>query len=838
MAKSGSKQLRFRFFFDLCSWADVINCNANTMKVIKFGGTSVGSVENIKKIDEIVRNQQTGLIVVVSAVGGVTDMLLAAANTGARGNEISGSLDEIWIRHENILKGLFDAQAIDEVIVKMKTLFDELEKILQGIRLIGELTPKTLDKVLGFGERLSSLFISRFLDAELIDSAAVIRTDKNHGRANVDFGLTYDLIHQRCANLSRTAVAPGFISSATDGTVTTLGRGGSDYTAALFAAALNAERLEIWTDVDGFMTADPRVISKAYTIPQLTYSEALELSHFGAKVIYPPTILPVYQKSIPVQIKNTMNPTAEGTLIGNVNHPSAEHPIKGISSIDGISLFTVQGLGMVGVTGIAMRLFGALAKEEINVILISQASSENSISFAIDSTKGKTAIAAIQQEFDREIASGLINKIGSEEDLCIIAIVGENMKHSAGIAGKLFYTIGKNGINVVAIAQGASEQNISWVVKKSDLRKTLNVVHESFFLSPFIELNVFLVGIGTVGRDLIKQISQQQEKLQKEHRLKLRICGVANSRTMVFNREGFDPSSIAGALAGDQAEKSDMKGFCSRIIEMNMFNSVFVDCTAEKRVADQYHSILNNYISIVAANKVAASSDYEAYRELKELAANHGVKYLFETNVGAGLPLISTINDLKRSGDRIVRIEAVLSGTLNFIFNTLSSEIPLSKAILLSKEKGFAEPDPRIDLSGVDVVRKLVILARESGYRLSQEEVVQKRFIPDRYFSSTLEDFWRDIHEMDAHFEAERVILEKEHKKWRFVGLMEEGHASVSLQAVGPGHPFYDLEGSNNIVLLTTERYNESPMLIKGYGAGAAVTAAGVFADLIKVANI
>jgi aspartokinase/homoserine dehydrogenase 1 len=808
------------------------------MKVIKFGGTSVGSVENIKKIDEIVRNQQSDLIVVVSAVGGVTDLLLAAANAGSKGGDVTAILDEIWLRHEKIMAGLFDEQVFGEVKGNMKCLFDELEKILQGVRLIGELTPKTLDKVMGFGERLSSLFISRFLQAELIDSLTVIRTDKNHGRANVDFKVTYDLISSNCSNLKSVAVAPGFISSASDGTLTTLGRGGSDYTAALFAAALNAEKLEIWTDVDGFMTADPRVISKAYPIPQLTYSEALELSHFGAKVIYPPTILPVYQKSIPVQIKNTMNPSAEGTLIGNVNHPEAEHPIKGISSIDGISLFTVQGLGMVGVTGIAMRLFGALAKEEINVILISQASSENSISFAIDSARGKAAELAIQQEFQREIASGLINKIGSEEDLCIVAIVGENMKHSAGIAGKLFYTIGKNGINVVAIAQGASEQNISWVVKKSDLRKTLNVVHESFFLSPFIELNLFLVGIGTVGRDLLKQISQQQSKLQKEHRLKLRICGVANSRKMVFDREGLDPADVAQLLSGELAEKSDMKDFCAKMIEMNMFNSVFVDCTAEKKVADQYHDILNNYISIVAANKVAASSEYQAYRELKELAAKHGVKYLFETNVGAGLPLISTINDLKRSGDRIVRIEAVLSGTLNFIFNTLSNDIPLSKAIRLSKEKGFSEPDPRIDLSGVDVVRKLVILGRESGYQISQEEVVQKRFIPDRYFSSTLEDFWRDIHEMDAHFEEERLILEKEHKKWRFVGLLDEGKASVSLQSVGPGHPFYDLEGSNNIVLLTTERYNESPMLIKGYGAGAAVTAAGVFADLIKVANI
>ncbi|MCE1199572.1 MAG: bifunctional aspartate kinase/homoserine dehydrogenase I, partial [Marinilabiliales bacterium] len=448
------------------------------------------------------------------------------------------------------------------------------------------------------------------------------------------------------------------------------------------------------------------------------------------------------------------------------------------------------------------------------------------------------AQAAIHREFDREIHSGLINKVSSEEDLCIVAIVGENMKHSAGIAGKLFYTIGKNGINVVAIAQGASEQNISWVVKKSDLRKTLNVVHESFFLSPFIELNIFLVGIGTVGRDLIRQISLQQEHLKRDHRLLLKVCGVANSKRMLFNREGLDPANLVDRLRSGEGDPSDLDAFCDQMVGMNMFNSVFVDCTAEQRVAGKYRTILDNFISIVAANKVAASSDYEAYRELKTLAATHGVKFLFETNVGAGLPLISTINDLMRSGDRIVRIEAVLSGTLNFIFNTLSSDIPLSKAIQLAKEKGFSEPDPRIDLSGVDVVRKLVILGRESGYRLSQEDVVQRRFIPDQYFASTLEDFWKDIPQMDALFEAERLQLEAGKKRWRFVGLMEDGKASVSLRVVDPGHPFYDLEGSNNIVLLTTERYNESPMLIKGYGAGAAVTAAGVFADLIKVANI
>jgi len=484
-----------------------------------------------------------------------------------------------------------------------------------------------------------------------------------------------------------------------------------------------------------------------------------------------------------------------------------------------------------------MRLFGALAKEEINVILISQASSENSISFAIDSHYAEKAHEAISFEFEREITSGRINKLVCENELCIVAIVGENMKHSAGIAGKLFHTIGKNGINVVAIAQGASEQNISWVVKNSDLRKTLNVVHEAFFLSPYVELNVFLVGVGTVGRDLLSQISRQQEKLKKDHRLKLKLTGVANSRKMIFNRDGIDVSNLKEKMDASEV-KSDLKLFCQTMVQMNLFNSVFVDCTADAKVADHYYFVLDNYISIVAANKVAASSEYSRYRELKETAAKHGVKFLFETNVGAGLPLISTINDLMRSGDRIVRIEAVLSGTLNFIFNTLSKEIPLSKAIKMAKEKGYAEPDPRIDLSGIDVIRKLVILARESGYKIEKEDVVNNSFIPEKYFNSTIDVFWNTIKEMDDIFEKQRVVLEANKQKWRFVGVMNEGKASVSLQVVDPGHPFYDLEGSNNIVLLTSERYNEYPMLIKGYGAGAAVTAAGVFADLIKVSNI
>jgi bifunctional aspartokinase / homoserine dehydrogenase 1 len=807
------------------------------MKILKFGGTSVGSEENVRRIGEIVLNQKEDIIVVVSALNGITDQLLTIARTAATGQESPDELTSIWSRHEDMARRLLNTGDTEPALASLRVLFEELEKIIQGVNLIGELTRKTLDKVLGFGERMSSILISRYLNVPLIDSATLIRTDRSFGKANVDFEITNRLIREACSPVKHVSVAPGFISSSSDGSMTTLGRGGSDYTAAIFASALNAKKLEIWTDVDGFMTADPRVISKAYTIPMLTYSEAMELSHFGAKVIYPPTILPVYQKAIPLQIKNTMNPAGEGTLICQSVSLGKEHPIKGISSISGITLFTIQGLGMVGVTGISMRLFGALAKEEINVILISQASSENSISFAIDSNYSAIAQKALSHEFEREIASGRINKLNLEDELSIVAIVGENMKHSAGIAGKLFHTIGKNGINVIAIAQGASEQNISWVVRNSDLKKTLNVVHEAFFLSPFVELNIFLIGVGTVGRDLLSQINKQQEKLKKDHRLILRMAGVANSRKMLFDREGIDPADIKNLLDAS-SEKTEMNKFCRTMVEMNLFNSVFVDCTADAKVAEHYHFVLDNYISVVAANKVAASAEYRRYRDLKELAANHSVKFLFETNVGAGLPLISTINDLMRSGDRIVRIEAVLSGTLNFIFNTLSKDIPFSKAVKMAKEKGYAEPDPRIDLSGIDVIRKLVILARESGYPIEKEAVSNTSFIPKRYFDSSIEEFWINIPEMDEVFEKERIILEKDKKKWRFVAVMDQGKASVSLQTVDPGHPFYDLEGSNNIVLLTSERYNEYPMLIKGYGAGAAVTAAGVFADLIKVSNI
>ena len=806
------------------------------MKVLKFGGTSVGSAVNIKKVHEIVSGRQEDVIVVVSALGGITDKILNAAKMAALGSEFyHDEMTVIRQRHLEVVNELFDGP--EEIIAEINPLLQELEQVMMGVTLVSELTPKTLDRLLGMGERLSSLIVSRYFGCELKDASRFIVTDNHFGKAAVDFNETNKRIVESFARFQGVAIVAGFIAKNKTGEYTTLGRGGSDYTAAIIAAALDAESLEIWTDVDGFMTADPKVIRKAYTIPVLSYTEAMELSNFGAKVIYPPTILPVYKKGIPVHIKNTMRPEEKGTLITKSAANGSERPIKGISSISRIALLTVQGIGMVGVAGISMRLFTALAMEKINVILISQASSENTISIAIEEHMADAAEEAIQNEFAREITLDQINKVVIEKNLSIVAIVGENMKHSTGIAGKLFTTIGRNGINVSAIAQGASEYNISWVVSNDDLRKTLNVVHESFFLSENAELNIFLIGVGLVGSHLLAQIDRQHERLLAENHLNLKITGIANSRRMVFDRDGIDVTSYKTLLDGSE-KMSSVSDFISEMISMNMYNSVFVDCTASGEIARQYYKVLDANVSVVTANKIAASSEYENYALLKKTAKRKGVKFLFETNVGAGLPIINTLNDLVNSGDKVLRIEAVLSGTLNFIFNTLSEKIPFSKAVRMAKDAGYSEPDPRIDLSGVDVVRKLLILARESGYRIDQDEVKINSFIPEQYFTGTTDDFWSKLPELDISFESRRIELARNGMKWRFVASFEEGNAEVGLQEIGQRHPFYDLEGSNNLIIYRTERYNEFPMLIKGYGAGADVTAAGVFADIIKVSNI
>ncbi|MDC1105175.1 bifunctional aspartate kinase/homoserine dehydrogenase I [Prolixibacteraceae bacterium] len=806
------------------------------MKVIKFGGVALKSIEQIKKVKRIIESNHGDTLIVVSAFDTITDLIIEAGQSAVTTpRTFSEPLNTITTIHLNFLKELEikDAEIETEILHKM----EELKSILQGVSLIGELTQKTLDRLMVFGEQLSSLILSSYLDVPRIFSEKLIKTDNNYGKANVDFESSYRHIREAFVHFSGKAVAPGYIASTRKETLTTLGRGGADFSAAIFAAALGARELEIWTNQDGFMSADPTIINKAYAIPAMTYTEAMELSHFGAKVVYPPTLLPVYQMGIPLQIKNICNTEGCGTIVDRGDTSSNTRPVKGISSISDITLGTIRGLGMVGVSGVSMRLFSAMAKVNTSVIMISQASSENSISFAFDCHRKEEVKEAIHHEFRPEIASGSIHKILFEDNMSIVAIVGEQMKQSTGIAGKLFEALGRGGINTVAIAQGAGEQNISWVVRTPQLRKTLNVVHEAFFLSEYKQLNLFVIGMGTVGRDLLNQLNQQQEKLKKEHRLKIRLAGIANSRKMYFNANGIPFDGYMEALE-DNGEKSSLDAFTDRVADLNLYNSIFVDCTANESVATLYQRFLENHVSVVAANKIAASSSYENYKMLKNIALRNGVKLLFETNVGAGLPLISTINDLRKSGDKILKVQAVLSGTLNYIFNTISKDIPFSETVRLAKEEGFAEPDPRIDLSGKDVQRKVIILARESGYLCEDEDVSIEPFIPTELFDGEVDAFWKALPKVDADFEKRRLRLESEEKKWRFVGTFEDGKGSCSLVEVDKSHPFYDLEGSNNIVLLTTERYKEYPMLIKGYGAGAAVTAAGVFADIIKIANI
>ncbi|MBQ1990740.1 MAG: bifunctional aspartate kinase/homoserine dehydrogenase I, partial [Rikenellaceae bacterium] len=644
-------------------------------------------------------------------------------------------------------------------------------------------------------------------------------------------------IREEFATLPQRTVMGGFISSDRDsGDVTNLGRGGSDYTAAIVAAALDADLLEIWTDVDGFMTADPRVINSTYIIDHLTFAEATELCNFGAKVVYPPTIFPVYHKNIPIRIRNTFNPEAAGTLISN-EHRAYERSIKGISSINDTCLLTIQGLGMVGVIGVNHRIFRTLALAGISVYFVAQAASENTTSIGVNESDSAKAVEELTREFAKEISQGEINDIIVMHNLATVAIVGENMKHTPGVAGRLFNTLGRNGINVIACSQGASETNISFVISLDSLRKALNVIHDSYFLSEYQVLNVFVAGVGLVGSNLLDQIAMQQKKLAEENSLKINVVGIANSRRMIINRDGIDLKDYRRLLAESSLEASSQT-YTDEIIRTNIFNSVFVDCTASHDVAQTYQKLLDANVSVVAANKIAASSDYDSYDRLKKTARRRGIKFLYETNVGAGLPIISTIGSLVKSGDRISRIEAVVSGTLNYIFDVMSADVPLSKAIKMACEAGYAEPDPRIDLSGMDVVRKLVILAREAEYSIEQSDVEKNLFIPDKYFEGSLEEFWAHIPELDAQFEAERKRLEEKGLRWRFVAEFDRGKATVGLREVAPDNSFYNLSGSNNVISLTTERYKEHPMQIKGYGAGASVTAAGVFADLISIANV
>lgn len=813
------------------------------MKVMKFGGTSVGTPDSLQRVKKIIENEKEPVIMVVSALGGVTDRLLLAADFALQGNPGYKSLvNEIIARHEEMIEIMVQSrEEANDLKIKTEHLFEELRNILQGVFLIGDLSQKTSDKIVSYGERLSSLVISKVIKgAQLYDATTFIKTDKQFQNHIPDLEKSNELIRQTFAEMPppQVAVVPGFISSSNDNNdITNLGRGGSDYTAAIIAAAMDATVLEIWTDVDGFMTADPRIINSAYVIEELSFTEAIELSNFGAKVIYPPTIFPVYHKNIPIRVKNTFHPEAEGTLIRNIQPTRNGKIIKGISSINDTALITIQGLGMVGVIGVNKRIFSALADNGISVFIVSQASSENSTSIGVRSQDAVLAQKVLRKEFSHEIGMGSINDIIVEYDLATIAIVGQNMKRVPGIAAKFFGALGRNGISIVALAQGAGETNISCVISKSDLKKSLNVIHDSFFLSPYQELNLFIVGIGTVGGNLLEQIKQQQNTLKEQNKLRINIVGIANGRKALFTREGISLDNYYENLMENGIQSSPER-IRDEILKMNIFNSVFVDCTASPNIAKLYGELMAKNISVVTANKIAASSEYENYHQLKETARKAGVKFLFETNVGAGLPIINTMNSLINSGDKIVKLEAVLSGTLNFIFNTLSKEIPFSKAIRMAVDAQFAEPDPRIDLSGLDVTRKLVILSREAGAHVNQSDVKKNLFIPQKYFDGTLDEFWQSIHEMDADFETRRQKLEKEGKKLRFVASFDNGNCEVGLREVEQGHPFYDLEGSNNIIMITTERYNEYPMVIKGYGAGAGVTAAGVFSDIISIANI
>ena len=810
------------------------------MKVLKFGGTSVGSVKSILSLKKIVETEARTqpVVVVVSALGGITDKLIATSQLALKGDDKwREEFDAMVTRHHQMIDTIItdDKKRVD-LFNKVDQLFEQLKSIYYGVYLIHDLSNKTEDAIVSYGERLSSNIVATLIKGgRRMNSRDFIRTEKKNGKHRLVADLTNQLVRDAFKDMPDVAVVPGFISRDKDTSETTnLGRGGSDYTAAIIAAALDAEVLEIWTDVDGFMTADPRVIKTAYTINELSYIEAMELCNFGAKVIYPPTIYPVCVKNIPIKVKNTFNPEHPGTLIKD-HIESDQKPIKGISSIKGTTLITVTGLSMVGVIGVNRRIFTTLANKGISVFMVSQASSENSTSIGVRDEDANDAVEVLNAEFAKEIETGAMFPMHAESGLATIAIVGENMKHTPGIAGKLFGTLGRSGISVIACAQGASETNISFVVDGKFLRKSLNVLHDSFFLSEYKVLNLFICGVGTVGGKLIEQIRSQYETLMQRNGLKLNVVGIASSKAGIYNRDGIDLENYRELLKAPEAQGKSLR---DEVIGMNIFNSVFVDCTASKDIAALYQSFLEHNISVIAANKIAASSDYANYMKLKKTARDRGVWFRYETNVGAGLPIIGTINDLCNSGDKILRIEAVLSGTLNFIFNEIAADVPFSETVRRAKEQGYSEPDPRIDLSGTDVVRKLVILTREAGYQVDQTDVDKHLFVPNDYFEGSVDDFWKKLPELDADFETRRQKLEAEGKRWRFVATMENGKTNVALKEVDINHPFYRLEGSNNIVLLTTERYKEYPMQIQGYGAGASVTAAGVFANIMSIANI
>lgn len=817
------------------------------MKVLKFGGTSVGSAENINKVIDIlsVQSEQTPIAVVVSAVGGITDKLLKASQLAFKGNlAYNETFDDISTIHFEIVEQLnlgTDNNRNSSVIEPVKKNLSALKSLLDGIFLINEVSPKTSDKLLSFGELLSSTIIfhalnSKCLNSQLKNSKELIITDDNFTNANVDFELTnlnIELYFK--SNSADITIMPGFIANSVNNEATTLGRGGSDYTAAIIAAALDVEQLQIWTDVSGMYTTNPKLVKQAKPIIELSYQEAIELSHFGAKVLYPPTVMPVLQKKIPIVIKNTFQPDAPGTTISN-NLVGNGSPVKGISNIDNIALMTLQGNGMVGVPGFSKRLFEILAQEKINIILITQSSSEHSICFGIKDEDAERAKTAIDEVFEYEIALNKLEPIIVETQLSIIALIGDKMKSHQGISGRMFGTLGKNNVNIRAIAQGASERNISAVIDKNDVKKALNSLHETFFEVKTKQINLFITGVGNVGERLLNQIQQQHKYVRENLKLNIRVVGLSNSRLMLIDDEGIDLNDWKNKL--DQGNKASLEGFLDQAKLLNLRNSVFIDITANNEVAHIYPSYLKQSISVIACNKVACSGQLEYYKELKDLSLKYNAPFLFETNVGAGLPVIDTLNHLVTSGDKIHEINAVLSGSLNFVFNNFNASCSFYDIVKQAKDEGYTEPDPRIDLSGVDVARKILILARESGYNLELDDVITDNFLtPAAMAAQSVEDFFQTLKEDEDYYQELYASAVKNNCQLKFVADFKDGKAKVGLQEIPEGHPFYNLEGKDNIVMFYSDRYPEQPMIIKGAGAGADVTASGLFADIIRVSN-
>jgi aspartokinase/homoserine dehydrogenase 1 len=814
------------------------------MKVLKFGGTSVGSVQSIQTLLSILKNEVAkgeNPIVVLSAMGGITNLLVDMAEKAASGSAYSEQLFELEKRHFDVIKALIGVQKQNPVFTRLKLFFNELEDLLQGVHSLQELTPRTKDLILSYGERCSSIMISKiaeqhFSNALFADASELIKTDNNYGRAQVKTEATEMLIRNFYKeNSDRLLFVTGFIASNDKGRITTLGRGGSDYTAAIIASALNAQEIQIWTDVNGMMTADPRMVKKAFPLSELSYTEAMELSFFGAKVIYPPTMIPAFLKKIPIVIKNTFEPDFAGTVIRHSIN-SSDHPIKGISSINDISIINLEGSGMVGKAGFSGRLFSLLVREQINVILITQSSSEHSITFAVNPSDAVKAKQLIEHEFELEILAQKLEKPAIEEGLSILAIVGENMKETPGIAGKLFHALGRNGINVRAIAQGSSEYNISVVIASQDLAKALNAVHDDFFTEFKKTLHVFCLGTGNIGRTLFRQINEHFEFLKQNNGILLRIAGISNTSKMIFNESGLSLGAWQQELE-KSGEKADLPKFIARMKSMNLPNCVFVDNTASIKPIEYYEEVLGSTISIVTCNKIGNSSAYDQYKLFQDTAKRHGVDFYYETNVGAGLPIIRTLKDLMISGDRILRIEAVLSGTISFIFNHYKGNGTFYDIVKSAQEKGYTEPDPRDDLKGTDFMRKMLILAREAGYALEQEDITIENMLPQSCLDAkSVAEFYEELKASEEYFSKLKHDAESTGKVLRYIGKLENGKASITLQMVGEDHPFYMLSGSDNIISFTTDRYMQRPMVVKGPGAGAEVTAAGVFSDIVNVA--